>query len=329
MWKLLKILLYSVGAVILALALLTAWLSQRSYTPAIQGPDPIALLTTVEVDDDRQALLVRGADRSNPILFFLHGGPGMPMMYLGHAFQRPLESDFVVVHWDQRGAGKSFRDDQPERMRISQLLSDAEVVIEHILRELGQREVILVGHSHGSYLGVLLSRSRPDLVRAYVGVGQATDDAEARRIQFETLSALYPDVEVTGANRESLLFDAQFELYGSRSMLPLIWDGVLASEYSLRDIMNVAKGPQFSGRHMQYDVIDGPVSSEITELEVPVYFIMGARDLVTPTSLARAYFEAISAPEKAFFIFDRSAHFPHYEEPDHFAETMRELFVLP
>ena len=85
------------------------------------------------------------------MLLFLHGGPGMPAMYTAHAFQRPLERDFVVVHWDQRGAGKSYRSELAlSTMTMTQMLADAETVIGRLRREFGIERVILVGHSHGT-----------------------------------------------------------------------------------------------------------------------------------------------------------------------------------
>jgi pimeloyl-ACP methyl ester carboxylesterase len=56
----------------------------------------------------RQVVNVRGADRNNPILIFVHGGPGAVEMPVAWAFQRPWEDYFTVVEWDQRGAGSSY-----------------------------------------------------------------------------------------------------------------------------------------------------------------------------------------------------------------------------
>ena len=55
-----------------------------------------------------QWLNVRGQDRANPIIVFIHGGPASPLMPTTWQFQRPLEEYFTVVNYDQRGAGKTF-----------------------------------------------------------------------------------------------------------------------------------------------------------------------------------------------------------------------------
>ena len=320
-----------VVALILAfVAALGSWFVFKSYTMPIWTAEGIAELEPAIINGDKQWFLIRGEDRKAPILFFLHGGPGMSAMYLGHAFQRPLEKNFVVVHWDQRGAGKSFHADvDTNTLSTSQLVRDAEAAIAHVQRKLGQRRVVLVGHSHGTFLGVILASRRPDLVAAYVGVGQMADDATSvqdafLRTQLGALG-LPADTTIDGRNREDLLFQTRSELFGSTSMMPLIVTGVFADEYSLFDALNVAKGPQLYSKHMKYDIVSGADIGTIRDFQMPVYFIMGVRDMVTPVSQARIYFDALNAPVKRWHLFERSAHFPFYEEPETFASVMREI----
>ena len=108
--KTVKRILLVLGAVLLtAIVVITVdFAFLRGETPAIKGERSIASLENIELGGVRQWVLLRGADDTNPVLLFLHGGPGMPAMFLAHEFQTELERDFVVVHWDRRGAGKSF-----------------------------------------------------------------------------------------------------------------------------------------------------------------------------------------------------------------------------
>src|SRR4051794_16295081 len=55
-----------------------------------------------------QWVMIRGADRANPPLIHLHGGPGFSETALHRRFNADLEQCFTVVYWDQRGAGKSY-----------------------------------------------------------------------------------------------------------------------------------------------------------------------------------------------------------------------------
>src|SRR5215469_16680889 len=102
------------GAIVLCLVLLGVVAAGyilpllRGYTPPYRSAGSIAFLERANLGGAQQSILIRGVDSKNPLLLFLHGGPGMPTMYLAHDFQRELERDFTVVQWDRRGAGKSF-----------------------------------------------------------------------------------------------------------------------------------------------------------------------------------------------------------------------------
>src|SRR5271156_335429 len=45
----------------------------------------------------RQYVSVRGADRGNPILLYIHGGPASVELPISWSFQRPWEDYFTVV----------------------------------------------------------------------------------------------------------------------------------------------------------------------------------------------------------------------------------------
>lgn len=125
------------------------------------------------------------------------------------------------------------------------------------------------------------------------------------------------------AAHEKWLFRFRAELHASRSCRPFIKAGLLAPEYGLFDIPKVAKGSAFSSKHMRYDVIDGPLMDNVREVGVPVYFLMGRYDQVTPLSLVEEYVKALEAPHKQIILFRRSAHFPFFEEPSSFALALK------
>ena len=84
-----------------------------------------------------QWVSIRGKDRRNPILLFLHGGPASPAMPEAYTFQTPWEDYFTVVQWDQRGAGKTYAANSEAAMdpgmSVDGMTRDAaERVLEHI-----------------------------------------------------------------------------------------------------------------------------------------------------------------------------------------------------
>jgi pimeloyl-ACP methyl ester carboxylesterase len=317
-----------VGAAVLEFIVL------RGVTPHIDTSGSISSLEKHVIGGVEQWILIRGHDRSTPVVLFLHGGPGMPVMYLAHAFQRALEHDYVVVHWDRRGAGKSFGAlSQMPALSVSQTLEDAYELTRILRARFGQQRIYLVGHSWGSYLGLLAVQRHPEYYSAFIGTGQlaGTDDqVQALRREF-----LYQVAQTTGdaalqarAEDQSVeiteddLFSAGGELFASRSYWPLLKAGLAAPEYTLRDVLNVKKGADLVGREMKYDLVPKPSDGEIRKVDVPVFFFLGLHDFNTPSQLAAQYLDRLDAPLKRSAWFKKSAHFPFFEEPERFHEEL-------
>lgn len=331
--------LFSLTAVLGAVAIVLVY-ADRARTPAFltedgeDVPESVALLETVSLGGLDQSILIRGRDGAAPVVLFLHGGPGMPMMYLAHEFQRALEDAFVAVQWDQRGAGKSYSDEIPvETMNVEQVLSDARELIDHLRVRFDQDKIFLAGHSWGSYLGMLLVKRHPELFYAYIGIGQVTDpergrEIQARFIRDRALEEGRPDAiadldSLGAAAHEKWLFEFGGELYESTNWLPFLFAGLRSPEYTFIDCFKIAPGSNFSSKHMRYNAIDGPLMSEVTAVDVPVYFFTGRHDYTTPFELINQYLESIDAPAKTMVWFEKSAHFPFFEEPERFAEQMK------
>jgi pimeloyl-ACP methyl ester carboxylesterase len=123
-----------------------------------------------------QHIRVRGVCASNPVLLFLHGGPGGPDRHWVMKCQSGLADTFTLVCWDQRGSGKSYtRAQSREKMTIEIMVRDAVALIEHLCAKFSKDAVYIVGYSWGSVLGVLTSLRCPKRVAAYVGMGQVVD----------------------------------------------------------------------------------------------------------------------------------------------------------
>jgi pimeloyl-ACP methyl ester carboxylesterase len=328
------------GGVFLLILIATLWAATllmfagRGKTPPIAGSRSIATLEATRIGGVDQWLLIRGADTAKPVVLFLHGGPGMPSMFLAHAFQRELEHHFVVVQWDRRGAGKSYdAGKDPSSINVRQLLDDTFEVTQLLRQRFAQTRIYLVCHSWGTYLGLLAIREHPEYYSAYVGMGQiAGNSARVNAIQREfVLARAHEQHDAEVASRfakenalvdEDLLFRYQAELYHARSFWPLLAEGLRAPEYTFRDAFNVKAGANKVNRAMNYNVEPGLLKGEIGEFEIPIFFFLGRHDYNTPSSLAAEYLQRLKAPEKHLIWFEESAHFPFYEERRKFVTEM-------
>jgi pimeloyl-ACP methyl ester carboxylesterase len=318
---------------------IVAFVWARGSTPPIRDDTgrevagSVAVLERVRLGGDEQYVLIRGHDETNPVLLFLHGGPGMPAMYLAHAFQRELERDFVVVHWDRLGAGKSYgAGASRETFSVRRTLDDTYELSEWLIGRFGRDRIVLVGHSWGSYLGMLAINERPELFDAFVGTGQvAADRQREREVQR---AYLYQRAKEAGDQQllerlhkgapvdEDDLFRHGAQLRNATSHWALVRIGLKAPEYTLLDALNVPRGAAAVGARMDYDVVAGPLDQTVVSVEVPVHFFLGRHDFNTPSVLAAEYWETLAAPCKRLVWFEDSAHFPFLEEPERFRKEM-------
>jgi len=154
-------------------------------TPPIPGETSIAALEAIEINGVKQTVLIRGENKSNPLLLLLHCGPGTAQVGFARQYLHEMEQDFVVVNWDQRGSGLSYTPEVTrESMTIEQFIQDTRELVEHLLRRFGQKKLFVVGHSWGSILGTLVTARYPHLFHAYVGVGQVASMDENEALSY-------------------------------------------------------------------------------------------------------------------------------------------------
>lgn len=323
--------------------------SDDPYTPGrtvigelqrIVTPSGIQESFVVPLGGARQQVYVRSADKANPLLLFLHGGPGATEMAHAWTFQRPWEDFFTVVHYDQRGAGKSYPLNDATTlaptMTIERYRDDAIELIELLCQKYGKRKLILMGLSWGSQLGIEVARKRPDLLFAYVGVGQAIDTREGERIGFEwtlgraraeanaeavrELEALEPypgtgplDIKRTDAERKwSIRYGA---LVAHRSDADAYFHAPrLSPEHTASDRKAMNDGSLFTVTTLWPRLTNWSVT-HVRKMNVPVIFFLGRHDYTVPAVLADKWLKRLSAPIKKTIWFEQSAHLPMFEEP--------------
>ncbi len=339
--KYLKFLLLGLGILLVSVLAIIAgdFLLFRGFTPSIDGDRSIASLEEIELGGVKQWLLIRGVNRDKPVVLFLHGGPGMPAMFLAHAWQSNMERDFVMVHWDRRGAGKSYGAAlDGQGLTVSQTLADTVELTRLLLERFERERIYLLGHSWGSYLGLLAVREHPEYYAAFVGTGQVTGDPAritAARRDF-LVNAAEQEADDEAAQRfadpdyrinEDDLFRFGVQLRGARSYLPLVLTGFSAREYTFSDAMNVRKGSWHVGGNMRYDVTPHPDEGEIGAVDVPVVMLLGRYDYNTPSALAVEYLDRLQTPLRRVAWFEESAHFPFLEEPERFHEEFLALHL--
>ena len=336
------------GAVALAAVARQLRIARERIIDAIRDPEGIEWSGFIEVRGTRQWLLIRGNRCSNELVLFLHGGPGSPITRLaGTRYQGALEERFVVVHWEQRGAGKSYRAGLSGPLALETYIADALAVTDQLRSAFGKEKIFLVGHSHGGLLGVHLVARAPERYHALLAVAPLVD-----AIRQEQLSAAY--VRDFYAQRGDTHAVARLDRLGVppyadpfRAVMAERWllartpgfsgpgwplrrataELLTCPYYGLRDLVNYYRGSQRSLRqHLTAEYWSLDLKATHIEFAVPVFVLVGANDQNTPTSLAREYFERLRAPRKELVIIDGAGHMVFFEAPARFDWEVIRLF---
>jgi proline iminopeptidase len=358
--KIAKVLKFGVAGLLLitvvgaAVGMIWRWNMQRETIAARPQIDPktgVDELFKVDIGGIPQWFHARGVHKSDPVLLWLHGGPGTPMMPFESMWQSPLEQHFIVVHWDQRGAGKTWLEAPAQTQNsYALMLSDAQAALAMIKRRYGKQSVVIVGHSWGSMLGIGLIQTRPQDVAAYVGTGQVVDInqnerqgylatlAEARRtnnaVAVSELQAIAPYPEVDGQTPEAKIevlrkWENAYGFGISRRYRATIEDlmpkvALASPEYSLNDVSYFVRENGPTPRQLDRDVDAFKADAWGKTFKVPLFLFLGRYDWQTPSTLAAPWLDTVTAPSKKVIWFERSAHSPMIDEPEAFAKALIE-----
>ena len=339
---------------IVSFVLITSCAAVPPLQDAVQNnlPNSIAVLEPVTIGGITQWISIRGNDAAKPVLLFLHGGPGSPELPIVRHADADLEKDFVVVVWDQRGAGKSFSGSIPkESMTIAQFVSDAHELTAYLKTRFKHEKIFLIGHSWGSLLGMHLVQKYPTDYYAYIGIGQfvnGTDNEllcyeftlrEAKRLgdtsavkKLEKIGkpehGLYTGDWVAGLKTQrNYLVKFGGALYGKTEYDDMGKLYIHAPEYTIVDLIGLLRGMRFSLMSMWPEVITADLEQQIPSVDIPCAFFSGRHDYNTPFTLSERYLRALKAPKKKYVWFENSAHNPNFEEGALFSQRVKEFFL--
>jgi len=307
----------------------------------INAPNSIVESSFVKIGGIDQWITIRGENRNNPILLLIHGGPASTYSIF-NPLLRSWEKHFTVVQWDQRGTGKTFGKNGKDgcgTITFERLAKDGIEVTEYLIAKLGQPKVVLIGSSAGSLIGIMMAKLRPELFHAYVGTDQNAPDSQ-NLLHKITINAVHASgntkgvqlLEKMGANRSQISrkdVDKRNRILvkAIRDVPNMITDIILPSmisspEHKIRDIMDIFKGMSYSLDHLYTELINFDFKKIGMIFELPVFIIHGDNDIITPTQLAKLYFNEIEAPYKEFVLIKNAGHLACFARADQFLEEL-------
>lgn len=341
------------ACVLILVALLLLWSYPGKPAPYVdENGSPLAGSISekihVNINGVEQGMFIKGKDVNNPVLLFLHGGPGMPEYFLTQNYPTGLEEHFTVVWWDRRGAGLSYSPDIPlETMTVEQSILDTLAVTNYLRQRFGKEKIYLMGHSGGSFIGIQAAARAPELYYAYIGMAQMIYQVKSEKLAYEYM---LPKFRENGNTRMARILeenpvtmtvplppayaaarDEAMHTLGigtTRDMKSVVTGIFLPSwrfpEYTLGEKINLWRGKFFSHAILWDEMIATDLTQQVPELDLPIYFFHGRYDYTCSYTEAKSYFEQLQAPLKGFYTFEQSAHSSIFEEPEKVQQILQE-----
>jgi pimeloyl-ACP methyl ester carboxylesterase len=292
----------------------------------LSGSSPISVQEFVEIGGIRQWVSIKGTDDQNPVLLFLHGGPGNSAMGYADKFTSELQKHFIVVLWDQRESGKTAElNHSPGTLTVSLMEEDAVEMINYLRSRFSQNKIYLMGHSWGGFLGLRIASSHPQLLLACFAISPMVYQLESERLSLEWMrenadrqgnqEALreLSGIRIPFQNGEQLYYHRRWLAKGMGTKAPAK-AFVMTWAKTWLALFNEASAVNF--------FLAAP------ELNCPVFFFVGSKDHQTYGRLTEQYFNVVKAEKKDLFWFTNSAHNLNLTEPKKLQDIVISLSLL-
>lgn len=297
----------------------------------------------IDVNGTKQWINIYGEDKDNPVLLYLHGGPGSSTSHIDYAFTRKWADVYTVVTWDQRNCGKSYDSKQNDIELTKELfLTDGKEVTEYVLDYLSKDKLTILGHSWGSIFGANLVLEYPEYYECFIGTGQLVDYLENEKAFIkEALKWAENDSETLSLINSLTPENPTLEYFNERNkILNQYGYGMMVNGADYNLISTIIFNPYYSlsdwVKYLNTDMsvyFDFFASEEFfdfslkgkTEYEVPYYNINGDKDYQTNYKLAQEYFKQVNAPYKQMFIMGNMTHGLLESDSEGFSECVHQI----
>ncbi|HVB88355.1 MAG TPA: alpha/beta hydrolase [Candidatus Dormibacteraeota bacterium] len=322
------------GLIALIMVGLLAYRAHLQHQLALQwkitSPNGVDEAKYLAIDGAQEWITIRGQNRSNPVILFLHGGPAEANSpFVG--FYLPFEKNYLFVQWDQPGAGMTYMkggENQPAPT-LDGTVNDGIAVAEYLRNELHQQKITLIGQDWGGLVGIRMVEKRPDLFSAFIGTGQIVGMMAGQRWQYQ-----YALSHATASHDEKMLtalkqvgrapyrtldrysdfqtccrnpFWPADDVAGIRQMEAML---VISPSLTISEARGWYTGLRTNEVKLDTFCLAMPdLRDTDTKFSVPVFFIQGADDNVTPTSLVADYEQKIQARMKRIDVVPDAGHF--------------------
>ncbi len=288
--------------------------------PLVSHAGRIDTSYAVSIGGIRQWISIRATERANPILLYLHGGPGNSSMRYANRFTNLLQKHFTVVLWEQRDCGKTWEMNHSlEPLTLKQAENDALELMNYLCTRFKRDKIFIVGHSWGGFIALRLAGLNPDRLQACVAASPMVNQLESERISLDTMMAITKRARNNQAQQElgkvRIPFESADQLYYHRK-----WAYVLSGGRSFTREFVLKWSEHWLPLFLEGSAVN--LEKELPEIRCPVYFFVGKKDLSTNPAVTVRYYKALRAQKKDLIWFTNSGHSLNLTEAGKFQQCI-------
>lgn len=278
---------------------------------------------------------------NNPIILFLHGGPGMTVSHLLDKLFLEFDNKFNVVVWDQLGAGLSYRDEiDSSEMTLETVIEYTKEIIEYIKYKYNNRKIILMGHSFGGTLALFTLNKYPDICDKLICISpwMIEDNLLYKKEIIKKINIIAKTNNDVKENKENIINEfCETGFWPDQYLIKYSYDSKskytdweyqenLVKEsklYSKEDISKYFKGMNLS-EYLYQDVITKySVIRDIKNLNCEILFFVGERDLITPSIFLDDFLNNVNIKNYKIIKTDTN-HYIFLDNPELFFRVFKE-----
>ena len=351
--KILKRILFGIlGALIIIIATASAVRTTGRLLNSRTPKGGINESLYVDINGTKQWISIYGKDKNNPVLLYLHGGPGYSTSMMDYAFTRKWADVYTVVTWDQRAAGKSWLNNPKDTtpININTMMEDGVEMTEFLRSHLGKDKISIIGHSWGSIYGAMLVQDHPEYYDCYIGTGMVVDltkneeryweaarewargNEEDEQLIEKCVSGEIPKLSVEYFSaRQGMMEKYGYNISAEKSDYSVPVTCFFNPYYSLLDWYKYMRATADVNPYQDWAASEEFNSLSIldrTEYKVPYYNINGDKDYQANFGLAQDYFDSVKAPRKKMYYMKNMAHGLLEVRSGEFSDIVHEIAAM-
>jgi pimeloyl-ACP methyl ester carboxylesterase len=298
----------------------------------------MAVNETVKLEINGSTQKVRRcAERTGlPPVLIVQAGPGLPLLHEVRKFQQHLhlEEDFLVSYWEQRGCGNASQQDA-KSVSLRQQVDDLQAILRWLHFETKQT-VLVFGISLGATIALRALENEPERVKSVIAISPDANTAASDSSVYSFLqeqSGLAGEGGLSGRvkklgrppytdsaafqGRARLLADLgaiergkKFSAILRETLFGMIRTyGLIGATKALRN-MNLIQGKLLP------ELVSLDLFAHPPRLAVPVHYVFGEQDALTPAAVVKQLPAAIAAPASTVLLVPNAGHMVHFDQPE-------------